>query len=129
MSTLIVGVFDNELNLDQALSALHDRDIKDDRLEILRGQAHQPDTPIDNIPLIPIAIGTNNAGTSQQGQTAPALAPWVLERVPEGAEMDYYRRVASNNGVVVFIHADPEDTASIASIFEQAGASRVDQIN
>lgn len=129
MSKLIVGVFDNESNLDQALSALHDRAIQDDRLEILRGEADRPDTPIDNIPLIPIAIGSNNAGASQQGQTAPALAPWVLDRLPEGPEMDYYRRVASNNGVVVFIQAESEDASQIESIFEQAGASRVDHID
>jgi hypothetical protein len=136
MATLI-GVFDNDSDLEVALNALYNQNVKDVR--VWDNQRKDSDTrlPLGGM-LAAAGLAQTNAGTNGANNGYSYVAPlaiaaeditpdFVISTIGDPSissdEADFYANAVRNGGRLIIVKADDDQAAAIRQIFYKSNAS------
>jgi hypothetical protein len=137
MATLI-GVFDNDSDLEVALNALYNQDVKDVRVWDNQRKNDTPGIPLGGL-VAAAGLGQANSGSnggSANGYSYVApLAIAAADITPDhvistlgdpsitGEEADFYADAVRNGGRLIIVNVDDDKAGAIRQIFYKSNAS------
>lgn len=128
----IVGVFDSEAGLTDVLNELYSHDIDSKAVSIMRDTGQRGDSQVedtrDNPVAVPLIVPGGN--TTVSNHPTPAVYPFkpdVVKSLNMDSEvLDFYRQVADNGGVVLFVEVDSNREALVTDSINKNDPVRLD---
>lgn len=130
--TVIAGVFDTEADIDEVLNALYSHEIESEDVTIMRDVGIQGDSRVErsddiDLPLIPAAMYPQTISGGSGQPAVPFVVTGLFDDLDVSQEeMTYYREIADEGAVVVFVEvADDQQAERVTNTMKANDATRV----
>ena len=124
--TTVASVFDNEVDLEAAITLLESMDVEAENIHLLRNGEEAGEPAAESEPRAadgPVVASTGGGAVL----TGVFIEPDSLGELDlSDEEQQFYVRTSEGHGNVLFVKTDDDHAQSIASAMEKSKASRVD---